>query len=732
MDIASLLALAGGHVQSGRYDEAERLYRQILAVRPEEPNALYGLGYLALLARAYDDAARLLRAAVKKMPRAGQWYLTLGDALRYAHRPSEAMAAYEKAAKLMPDHAMAHNQLGAACQESGESGRALIHFRRAVDLSPDDPQYLTNLGGVLQVRGEHEEAIVYFRRALRADPDYAPALLNLGASLVASGRFQEAIAPLEQARARMPDFQEVTDNLAIALANNEQREEAIALLQEHLSPRGTPLTYQELADCLRLEHRYREAEEVARAGIARFPDRARLRVALGEVLSAAGRVEEAIAVYREAQDQVQDTSLCAAGIAFLLNAVESPPAAQRAAAQAAAQGLAGKPFKRPTVRKGRGERLRIGYVSPDFRRHSVAYFFDALLRHHDRQRVEVFLYHANTARDDMTERFAALADAWREIGTLSDEQAGGRIIKDGIDILVDLAGHTAGNRLGIFARRAAPLQFTYLGYPNTTGLPTMDYRLTDGLADPEGLTDPYYSERLLRLPRVFLAYTAPEDAPPVAAPPLGQTGQLTFGSFNAIHKLSDPVLDLWAAVLAAVPGSRLLLKTGALTSPDVRAWLTERFQRRGISPSRLSLLGFAKTRESHLATYGQVDIALDTFPYHGTTTTCEALYMGVPVLTLAGATHASRVGVSLLSSLGLKEYIAEHPADFVARAVALARAPDQLAALRNGLRDRLAASPLMDGAGLAQAVEAAYRQAWDTPPTPHPVSPRPAHPAGSN
>ncbi len=712
MDIPSTLTLAGNHVEAGRFGEAEKLYRQILTLKPEEPNALYGLGCVALMAQAYDDAVRLLNAAVKKVPRAGHWHLTLGDALRYAGKLPEALRAYEKAAKLLPNDATVYNNLGAAYQETGDHKRALQAFRRTVDLAPHDPQYLTNLGAALQKLERNAEALACFEKALAAEPNWGPAWMNKGTVLLAEGRFEEAVPALEQAGALMPDLQEPRDNLAVALGRCGRREEAIALLEENLKRNPTPLTYQTLTRALSMEYRPPEAEKRAREGINRFPDKTALYVSLALTLTEQGRVQEGLAAYADAEGVAQEARDSSGGIAFYLNAVSVPPSEQRATAEATGRALTAKPIRPgPLPPRNPERRLRIGYLSPDFRKHSVAYFLQGLLAAHDRQQVEIFCYVANTTRDAMTERLSALADEWRDIIPLSDDEAARRIVQDKIDILVDLAGYTTGHRLGVLARRPAPVQITYLGYPSTTGLSAIDYRFTDTIADPPGLTDAWYTELLLRLPRVFLAYTPPE-APEVNMLPSLRGQALTFGSFNVIHKLSDQTLDMWAQLLATVPDSRLLLKTGSFSDVGVRDRFHRLFAERGISSERLDLRGFEKETQGHLAVYHDVDIALDTFPYNGTTTTCEALYMGVPVVTLAGETHAARVGASLLHALGLEHLVAASPDAFVETAKRLAANPAELATLRQSLRQRMADSPLMDSVGLARVIEAAYRQSW--------------------
>jgi predicted O-linked N-acetylglucosamine transferase (SPINDLY family) len=319
----------------------------------------------------------------------------------------------------------------------------------------------------------------------------------------------------------------------------------------------------------------------------------------------------------------------------------------------------------------------------------------------------VFCYSAGGRPDAVTARLRDHAEHWHDIAGLDDDAACRLIRGHGLDVLVDLAGHTQGNRLGIFARRAAPVQMTALGYPGTTGLTQIDFRLVDAVTDPAG-AEAFATEKLLRLPRLH-CYRPDETAPVVGALPASAAGHVTFGSFNKLGKVSEAAVLLWSAVLKAVPGARLFLKSKALAEEATRRLTAERFAAHGIAPERLTLFGWVPEDEGHLATYGRIDIALDTYPYSGTTTTCEALWMGVPVLTLAGATHASRVSASLLTAVGLTDWITGTAEEFVAKAAAIGADVTALATLRAGLRAQIATSPLCDGAGYAAAVEAAYR-----------------------
>lgn len=375
-------------------------------------------------------------------------------------------------------------------------------------------------------------------------------------------------------------------------------------------------------------------------------------------------------------------------------------------------GSVGEAGSQKTEVRSREGRLRVGYFSPDLRAHSVADFIAPVLERHDRSKFEVICYSNVRVPDVFTERLRGHTDLWRDVTALSDAEAADMIRADGVDILVDLAGHTANGRLPIFARRPAPVQITYLGYPDTTGLAQMDWRMTDGFADPEGMTERFHTEKLLRLPRTAWCYHAYEGTPPVVDGPAATSGVVTFGSFNNLAKVTPGTVALWARVLKAAPGSRMMVKAAGLSSESARRRLLGRFEDNGIGADRVELVGRIEDLVLHLAAYGRVDVGLDTYPYHGTTTTCEALYMGVPVVTLAGKRHVSRVGVSLLNNVGLPELVAKSDEEFVWIAATVAGDFAKLRDLRRSLRGKMEASPLMDAPGFVRDVEAAYLRAW--------------------
>jgi protein O-GlcNAc transferase len=354
-------------------------------------------------------------------------------------------------------------------------------------------------------------------------------------------------------------------------------------------------------------------------------------------------------------------------------------------------------------------RLRIGYVSPDFNAHSVSYFFEPLLAAHDKAKVETFCYYCDTKVDDMTKRLVGLSDHWRDVSNVNDAQLAKQIADDKIDILVDLAGHSAKSRVRVFARKPAPVQVAWLGYPNTTGLRAVDYRFTDMVADPVGEADECHSEELMRLDGGIWCYTGGPNAPvPVAK----NNGVITFGSFNHMSKLSPKVIALWARILKSVPNSRLLLKHLQLGNAVTRDTVVKQFGAHGIGSGRLDLHAKLPKYEDHLALYCQVDIGLDPFPFNGCTTTFEALWMGVPVVALTGGTHVARVGASILTHLGHQELLAQSEDEYVSIANGLADDAKRRGQYRVGLRDTMKASSLGDSTGFASKIEDAYQQMW--------------------
>ena len=587
----------------------------------------------------------------------------------------------------------------------------------AIRGAPDAAAPRHRLGQFYRKQGRPEEAIACFEAALERDPGYLDALISLGVLREARGESPAAVELYRRALDRDGECYAALVNLANILDQGGEPNEAAALYQTAIATRKAPVeALVNFGNLLTKQGRLKEAVACYERALGLNPKNAVVHNNLANLLKNKGEIEKALDHYRRATELDPDFPIAASNLVFAMNydgRADGPALFEAHKAWAArwADPLIAESAPH-TNDPWPDRRLRVAYLSPDFWAHSVAYFMAPLLECHDRGQVELICYANARTADAMTERLREFADHWRDIRPLTDDQVAGMIRSDGIDILVDLAGHTAGNRLAVFARKPAPVQVAYLGYPATTGMRAMEYRLTDDFADPAGVADAWHSEELVRLPRGFHCFSPPADCPALAPLPARVAGHVTFGSFNNLGKVGEETVALWSAVLAALPDARFVVKSQALADPGTRSDLGARFEARGVDPARLELLGRIPGQAAHLDLYNRVDIALDTVPYNGATTSCEALWMGVPVVSLAGVTHAARVGLSLLANLGLAELVAGKADEFVAIAAGLARDLDRLEALRGGMRERMTTAPITDGAGLARAIEEAYRAMW--------------------
>lgn len=596
---------------------------------------------------ALTEALMSCEEILRAAPADAEAWELLGTVQQQRGDSEVAGASYRKAVGFDPRRIAAHHALATLAEARRDFHAAANHCREALRHAPDNPVLNYNLGNFLRETGRLDEALSAYRRALALQPRFPEALNNEGFTLYKLGHCTEAIARYRQAIALRPDFADALNNLAVALTDGGEPYEAIS--------------------------RYREA---MRLGAGNASNHSNLLLCLNYLpdLDAASLYAEHLEWARQFGNTPQ------------------PPVAH------------------PNARDPH-RRLRVGYVSPDFCYHSVMRFFAPILEHHDHAVTEIYCY-SNTERPDATtERLKSLADHWREIRGLPTERVVEQIRHDAIDILVDLAGHTGDNRLPVFAQRPAPIQISYLGYPNTTGLSAVDYRLTDIETDPPG-QEQYHTETLIRLPRGFLCYQPPAGLAFESTPPVTTSGHITFASFNQAWKISRRTIAVWAGILGEVPGSRLMLKNRSFREPVMRERFVVLFGEAGIPRERLDFISWTPRPEDHFTQYRRVDIALDTFPYNGTTTTCEAMWMGVPVVTLAGARHASRVGLGLLTRLGLTDLVAHDEKEYAAIAVRLAGDPGRLADLHRSLRDRMASSALCDAAGFTRDLETLYREMW--------------------
>ncbi|MDD2319828.1 MAG: tetratricopeptide repeat protein [Geobacteraceae bacterium] len=506
-------------------------------------------------------------------------------------------------------------------------------------------------------------------------------------------------------------------NEAIRLRNEGLLAEAADAFRSVLSAHPEHLSaLVELGNTLYSQALMNDAVEQYRAAIRLYPHVAAVYNNLGIVYQEQGRTDEAIAEYRRALELDPGYTMAHSNLLRCLNfhpAIDNAALFEAHKSFETLHGSLRRPHELSFPNNREPDRqLRIGYVSPDLGNHSVAYFVTSVFPNHDRTRFQVFCYSDRGKEDKSTERIKQGVDVWRRTSGMDDKTLFSLIRNDAIDILVDLAGHTGGNRLPLFAMRPAPVQVTWLGYPNTTGLATMDYRIVDDISDPPGEADRYHSETLLRLPNGFLCFDPPVDAPAVKPLPMLQNGFVTFGSFNALAKITDEAVALWSRILARVPGSRILLKNKCLFDESTRNRLYGQFAVHGISSDRLMMTPYTLTTEEHLDCYSHLDISLDTFPYNGTTTTCESLWMGVPVIGLLGGRHASRVTASILTRLGLDSLVGRDADECVEISVHLAGRHELLEVVRNGLRERMRRSALCDGKGFTRELENAYRNIW--------------------
>ena len=703
--------------QTGDSEQAVNLIRQAIGANKRVPDYHNNLGNILIALGRFAEAEACFREALILAPSA-EAHNNLGSAVQRQGRMTDAIGCYRRAVKQKPDSPVMWNNLGFALQSAGEPDEAMRCYRRALEIAPDYCDALLNMGNVLSEKGLHAEGIESYRRLIQIEPGFAIAHNNLGDALKNLGRLAEATECYRRAVKLKPDNLLMWNNLGGVLQVQGATEEAISCYRHALefAPDNVDAMFN-LGNAFCDEYRFDEAITSFESVLQMQPNMAVAHNNLGHALQRQGRLAEALASFEVALTVNPDFGEAWQNYLFSLNYASGRGAQEIFEAHVKfgsrlEEAVAGQNPAHSNERDP-GKRLKIGYVSPDFRAHAVAYFIEPVLEQHESKEFEAYCYFNNVASDEVTQRLKALAHHWRDIAGQPDEEVAKLIRRDGIDILVDLAGHTAGNRLGVFTRKPAPVQVTWLGYLSTTGLDSIDYRITDVNADPVGLGERYYTEELVRLPDTFVCYRPAEHSPGMMdALPALKNGYITFASFNNLAKITPEVRALWARVLLAVPGSRLRLKTKGLNDAQMRRRLVEDFARHDVPKDRLQLVAWDSSHTQHLNRYTEVDISLDPFPCNGGTTSFDAMWMGVPVVTLAGNSFISRMGVSMLTSLGLTELVANTPEDYVAIAARLAGDLGRLAVLRAGLRERMANSPLTDAKKFTLNLEKAYRKMW--------------------
>jgi protein O-GlcNAc transferase len=734
-----------------RYEEAEHAVRRALSMSPRFAIAHHTLGRNFDEQGALHEAEAAYRRAIELDPNAAEFRFNLGKLLSRTQRLADAPEQLRHAAALRPNWAEAHNSLGIVLAQLGLYAEAETALRRALELNPRLVEAWCNLGVVLMetqrpadaehvlrtalsvdskfagasealakvlaTLGRIEEAVEAFRQNPAISEADAGALNALGAALAQEKRFAEAEPALRRAVELNPNFASALSNLGSVLLDTGRHAGAETLFRRALEcdPTHWGASYN-LSVLLKNIRKLDEGEMFARRTLEVKPRFAPAYVSLGNLLLAkgCGDITEALDCFRRAIELDPDCLIGHSNLSYALTFIsekgdEVLEESRRFATHFEAP-LMTQPVRYRNELTAK-RRLRIGYVSPDFRNHCQSLFMLPLLRNHDHEQVEVHCYSSVETPDNVTHDIMRCADVWRAVHGQSDEQLAAQIMEDRIDILVDLTMHMANARPLLFARRPAPVQVAWLAYPGTTGSSAIGYRFTDPRLDPPGFpaADARYSEKSIRLPDTFWCYDPLLEGVDVSSAPAVDAGHITFGCLNNPCKLTDRTFALWAEILRQVENSRMIL---LLAQGRTREQAGAKFAKLGIDPARFTFVDY-QVRDAYMRTYRSIDIVLDTYPYNGHTTSLDALWMGVPVVSRTGDTPAARAGLSLLSNLGLEKLTSSTDEDFVTTAVKLAKDQPTLSTLRSSLRERVQRSPLMDGARFARGMEAAYRSIWD-------------------
>ncbi|PAW89799.1 MAG: hypothetical protein B9S26_07070 [Opitutia bacterium Tous-C4FEB] len=732
-----------------------------LSLSPGDFNILCDLSRAYSRAAQFELAVERAQAAVALQPNSAPALMALAEAHTLAGAGEVAWPLWERAVALAPSSFSAQLAYGQGLQQRGLDKDALKHLKRAVTLEPNNLEALFLLGKCYASNGQHKAAVETFASAKRLSPGEAWLSYEGARSWFAMADLDRALDWVNQAIAadsaegcfyeeqalylnHKKDYQGcigainnaiergwVTAKIhaykAQTLTHFNKRTVAVAAYIEalKLDPQNAVYLGNLAALCLELGI-LSPALEAFNSILVKSPNDIPALINKAKLLKDAGRVGEGILLLELAievsknpthkYDYVGCVDPMWGNYLFTLLFAPSSTPAKILERHLAWGSKISKEFPsrfkhRPETHAKRAK-LRVGYLSADLRQHSVTAFIGAVFKHHDPAQFEIFAYSTSATYDAVSATIKGQVFAWRDVAHKTTAETAQIIYEDQLDVLVELSGHTQGNRLEVCALKPAPIQATYLGYPSTTGLKTIDYRLTDAWADPVGLTDAHHCEKLMRIPDCGWCY-APvmHDAQTFAdAPPVERNGFITFGSFNNIAKFNAPLCDLWVKILQGVPDARLRLKAKSFFDPEVLLEWETRFTSAGIAKERLLFMPHKPQIKDHLAVYNEVDIALDSYPYHGTTTTCEALAAGVPVVSLAGSSHVARVGVSLLNAVGLADLVAERPEDYIAIAVKLAADRARLQQLRTSLGARMKTSVLGDAEGFTRKLEGCYRQ----------------------
>lgn len=695
-------------------DRAVKLYRKSIENDPASADVYYHLGMERLEAGEFVEAAAGFEHALSVRPDWLDAAEKLSEAYLHGEKPDRAIHILEQLTVLSPTRKSARLLLAECRLKQGELAEAAQQFEAAIGIDDKDADLHYRLGRTQLLRGDLRRAEECLGIALALDPDHKAAWNDRGAALLNMGRTEDARRHFEEALTRDPQDPDALGNLGLVyLLANELNASAEICRRAIQSNPANAFANNILGNVLRAQGKLQEAVQAFQQALQVNAAYTEAHNNLALSYHSQGQVEEAVSHYRRAMELRTD---CTTSHSNLLHSMHYLPDNDLDAhfrehlnwAEAHGQ------FELPTEYSNTPaleRKLRVGYVSPDFRRHPVGLFIEPILAGHDPAQIETYCYSGAATPDEVTRGIENRVHCFRVINWLNNDEIAKQIAADGIDILVDLAGHTANNRLTVFARKPAPIQMSYLGYGGTTGLKAVDYRLTDEIADPSG--EPCrHSEQLIRLKSGLLCYAPESDLPTVQPPPALANGYVTFGSFNNPTKVNERTAEVWARLMHELPNARLILKYPSLGDSGTSDRCMRLFTAHGISRDRIKILGGKRPRADHFAAYGEIDIMLDTFPYSGSTTTCESLWMGVPVIALRGQSYVGRISAGILSTIGIRELITESTDEYIQRALQLAASTDQLAAIRSSLRKTMQASPLCDSAAYTHEIETVYRDVW--------------------
>ena len=668
-------------IRNNRLQEAKAALSKICEANSEDDQSWYMLSSVNGMLGHIDEAGECCRRVLAIKPNHSDAHLNMGNVLFHQGKKDEAISHYHASLDINPNHAGALCCLGNCLASTGEHQKAIENYQAAIRLNPNIIEAYYNLGNSLTSLHQYEAAVENYRQAIRLNPRYALAYNNLGSALKRLGAIESAMDCYRQAIAIDPNMATAYNNLAII--------------------------HRELLNLS-------EAEKLSQKSLEILPNFIEAHINLSSIHNDQGRPKAAIEHLRKVLSITKNRAdVHSSLISSMRYLSEYTPQdlldeARRWAALYTPQ--EGNSLAHYTPSNNQ-RHLRVGYVSGDYCNHPVGHFIELVLANHNRSQFEIFCYYVGFKQDSQTKQLRQLADHWRDVPEMHDYDLAQQIRMDAIDILIDLSGHTKTNRLLTFALKPAPVQATWLGDPASTGLPAMDYIICDTITIPPQ-EERFHSEQVMRLPTVYECFKPPEYAIEPAPPPALDSGKITLGCFNNPAKITESVIACWSKLLYALPESRLFLKYKPYDDNEVQKYFLGLFHKYGIEADRIIFSGFAPNKE-FLSAYNQMDIALDTFPYNGGFTTLEALWMGIPVISLRQNRFVGRMGETLLTNVGLREFVVDSEDEYIEKTIMLASDLPRLIELRSRLRSQLLESPVCDGPGFTRDLETAYHKMWE-------------------